>query len=191
MRNLMVAALLLAGAGAHANPKYYVTVGGVEQADNVKRGVVDLGDLKKWFIAELKSRPELTLDLPAGVDLEAGDSDVQRGFMRAGLKAFELSVRVLDVKQDQAPPKPGKTFATLTRGIRLSVFGQTIPGKVMAIGGDGAADLQVDIGRNDDLTKLNGELMTDATKQSLKQAVDMTITKLKLAGKPAPKAKKK
>ena len=73
----------------------------------------------------------------------------------------------------------------------MSVFGDTLPEKVMAIGGDGESSVGAEIGKNEDQDKLGKSLLIDASKEAIKQAVDMTVTKLNLAGKPAKLGGKK
>ena len=99
------------------------------------------------------------------------------------LKAFEVTLRVLGTTQQITPPPPGKLFRVLVRGIKLSVFGDTLPEKVIAIGGDGESQIGAEIGEHADEEKEARGLMREAAREAMKQAVDMTLAKLNLAGK--------
>jgi hypothetical protein len=99
-------------------------------------------------------------------------------------------LRILNVNQAVNPPPPGKQYRVLVRSIKLSVFGNSLPDKVLAIGGDGESQIGAEIGANADLAKEGKPLLLDATKEAVKQAVDMTVTKLKFGDKPV-KAKRR
>jgi hypothetical protein len=176
-------------ARADATGKYYVVVRGVEEAEHAKSGMVD--ELKKLFVDEIKRHPEFTLEAPPGLptDPEAMSNELKK----RKLRAFELTLKVLDVVREEKPPAPGKQYKTLVRGIKLSVFGDTLPEKVMAIGGDGESQVASELGAHEDVEKEGKSLLVDASKEAIKQAVDMTVTKLNLAGKPekTPSKKKK
>jgi hypothetical protein len=190
MSRALIALVLLAlplPAFANATGKYYVVVRGVEEAEKAKSGMVD--ELQKLFVEEIKRHPEFTLEAPPGLptDPEAMANELKK----RKLRAFELTLKVLDVVREVKPPPPGKQYRTLVRGIKLSVFGDTLPEKVMAIGGDGESQVGAEIGAHDDLEKEGKSLLVDASKEAIKQAVDMTVTKLNLAGKPEKLPKKK
>jgi hypothetical protein len=177
----------LAAAPALADSKYYVVVRGVEEAAGVKTGIQP--ELQKLFTEELKKHPEFTLEKPAG--LPDDPEQLAEELKKRKLKAFEVTLRVLDVVRETKPPAPGKQYRVLVRGIKLNVFGDTIPEKVMALGGDGEAQVGTEIGRGTDEEKEGKSLLMDASKDAIKQAVDMTVTKLNLAGKPAKLGGKK
>jgi hypothetical protein len=183
---LCVAAGLWAGAAQAAPPragqaKYLVVLRGVEEVSGVKSGITD--EIKRLFIAELKRHPEFNLDWPSDLP-EAGD-ELAAALKRRKLKAFEVTLRVLSVTRTLEPPPAGKQFRVLGRGIRLSVFGDTVPEKVMAIGGDGEANIASEVGRQLDEEKEGKALLLEACKTAITQAVDMTSTKLALSAKDA------
>jgi hypothetical protein len=190
MRGILSGLALLAlvtPARADKPGKYYVVVRGVEEADKAHSGIVD--DLKRLFVEEIKRHPELTLDPPPGLptDPEAMSNELKK----RKLRAFELTLKVLDVVREVKPPPAGKQYRVLVRGIKLSVFGDTLPEKVMAIGGDGESQVGSEIGLHENEEKEGKSLLIDASKEAIKQAVDMTVTKLNLAGKPEKTPKKK
>ncbi|MDB4965719.1 MAG: hypothetical protein JWN44_1408 [Myxococcales bacterium] len=184
----MTLVVLLATAPSVFAAKFYVVVRGVEDADGVKSGIKE--EALRVFKDELGRRPELTLTPPPG--LPAGDDPtaLKAALKAKGLKALELTLRILSVKQELAPPPAGKKFRVLSRSIKLSVFGDTLPDKVLAIGGDGESQVAAEINANANLEAEGKPLLVDATKEAVKQAVDMTVAKLQVGDK-QPKLKKK
>ena len=188
MRVLLTAFVLLSGSAfAHEGGKYYVVVRGVDEAQGVSSGMV--AELKALFLAELKKHPEFTLDTPAGLpaDPEAMDEELKK----RKIKALEVTLKVLSVTREVKPPKDGKQYRVLVRGIKLAVFGDALPTKVMAIGGDGESEAGAEIGKTADLDKEGKALLLDVSREAIKQAVDMTVNKLNLAGKPEKSEKRK
>src|SRR5258706_15378382 len=100
------------------------------------------------------------------------------------LKAFEVSLKVLSVTRALKPPPPGKQYRVLVRGIKLSVFGDTLPEKVMAIGGDGESEVGAEVGKSSNVDAEGKQLLLECAKVAVTQAVDMTVAKLALADKP-------
>ncbi len=186
MTRLLVVMALLWGGPVFADAKYFVVVRGVTEADGVKSGIVD--EAKELFVAEIKRHKELTLDPPEGLPSEPAAMSAE--LKKRKLRAFEMTLKILQVDRALKPPPAGKQYQVLERGIRLSVFGDTLPEKVMAIGGDGDSLINAEIGKQQDVESEAKKLLIEATKEAVKQAVDMTVTKLNLAGKPEKKKPK-
>ena len=182
--------LLLLGLAspATANPlKYYVVVRGVDEAPGVHSGITS--EAQKIFLDELRKHSELTLEPPPGLP---SDPDQLKDALKAKkMSAYELTLRILSITQQTNPPPAGKQFRVLVRGIKLSVIGDTIPDKVMAIGGNGDAQVGTEIAPNANEDKEGKGALLDATKDAVRQAVDLTVEKLKLSGKSAPAKKRK
>ncbi len=173
---------------AAAAPRFYVVVRMVDEAAGVKSEILE--EARKLFTAELGRHPELTLTPPP--ELGTGDAGQLQGdpaaykaALRAHkLSAVELTLRILAVERATEPPPAGKPFRVLKRGIRLSVFGSTLPDKIMAIGGDGDSEIASEISKAEDEANEGKKLLAEAAKIAITQAVDMTVTKLNL---PPPK----
>jgi hypothetical protein len=189
MRGLIVGAaaalVLLAGPSPATAAKYYVVVRGVDEAEGVHSGIKD--EALGLFTAELKKHPELTLEPPPGLPTEP--EALKAALTQKKLRAIELTLRILGVTNAVNPPPPGKKFRVLLRGIKLAVIGDTIPDKVLALGGDGDAQVGVEIDANANVEKEGKPALLDATKEAMRQAVDMTVAKLKMGDK-VPKLKK-
>jgi hypothetical protein len=192
IRAALLCLLILPSAARAGEAKFYVVIRGIDETAGVQSGIVP--ELKELFAAELKKHPELTMEAPPGLppasDPEALDTELKK----RKIKALELTLKVLKVKRQIDPPPPGKPFRVLVRGIQLSVFGDAIPEKVLALGGDGESSVMAEVNKNADLEKEGKPLLMDAAKEAIRQAVDMTVNKLKIGDEPVkakkPKAKK-
>lgn len=181
MRRLIIAAALLLSSSAFAATKFYVVVRGVEDASGQAAAIKE--EALKVFKEELASRPQLTTTPPAGLPPASDPEALHDALVKRGIKALELTLRIMAVTQEVKPPAPGKQYRQLVRGIKLSVFGDSIPDKVLSLGGDGESQVATDIGANANLEKESKPLLVDATKEAVKQAVDMTVAKLQLGDK--------
>jgi hypothetical protein len=171
--------------------KYYVVVRGVEDAEGVHSGIKD--EALKVFKDELARHPELTLTPPPGLPTGEDPEALKTALKAKNMKALELTLRILSVSQAVNPPPPGKQYRVLVRGIKLSVFGDSLPEKVLSLGGDGESQVGAEIGANANIDKEGKPLLLDASKEAVKQAVDMTVAKLKMGDKTKklpPKKKK-
>lgn len=171
--------------------RFFVVIHGVEEADGVKSDLVP--ELGRLFAEEIARHPELALRLP-GVSADPATDPVafKESLHRNGVnRALDMSLRVLEVTSALEPPPEGKPFRILKRGIRLAIFGTTLPEKLMAIGGDGDANVAAEIRKNEDDSAEGKKLMLEAATTAIKQAVDMTVTKLELPAPMDAKAKKK
>ncbi len=192
MRQALTIAVVLALApAAHAAGKYYLIVTGVEETPGQESGISD--ELKTLFLDELKKHPEFMLEKPAGMPSTSKPQELYDWLSAHKLKAFEVTLKVLQVTKDVKEPQSGKQYRRLVRGLKLSVFGDTVPEKKMAIGGDGEGEIAAEVGKNADLDKEGKALLVECAKVAVTQAVDMTVTKLKLNDQPAKlkRAKKK
>ena len=171
--------------------RFFVVIHGVEEADGIKSGLVS--ELKRLFAEEIARHPELVLGLPdVTADPLTEPQEFKDSLHRNGInRALDMSLRVLEVTGALEPPPEGKPFRVLKRGIRLAVVGTTLPEKLMAIGGDGDANIAAEIRKSEDDVVEGKKLMMEAATTAIKQAVDMTVAKLELPAPKDPKAKKK
>jgi hypothetical protein len=186
-RLILVLALLSASPALGA--KFYVVVRGVEDAEGVHSNIKE--EALRVFKEELAHRPQLTTTPPPGVPAD-GDADALRAALKKQhLKGLEVTLRILGVTEEVKPPADGKQYRQLVRGIKLSVFGDSLPDKVLAIGGDGESQVAAEIGAHADLVKEGKPLLVDACKEAVKQAVDMTVAKLEAGDKKQKLPRKK
>lgn len=193
---LLLSVLSFAGpAAADAKPaggaRYFVVVRGV--LDEAKSGLAD--DAQKLFLDELKRRPEVQVELPGIPDAHTADpAALDAALKKAHLRGLELSLKILGATKGLEPPPPGKQYNVLKRGIKLSVFGNTIPQNVMAVGGDGEASAGAEVNRtasDETLEREGRKLVADVARDAIRQAVDLTFAKLERAAAEAAAAGKK
>jgi hypothetical protein len=166
--------------GVASASKTYVVVRGVTEAEGVHSGIVS--EALKMFVDELGQHPELTLTPPPGLPSEP--EALRAALKQRKLRALEVTLRILAVRSEVNPPPPGKQFRVLVRSIKLSVFGDSLPDKIMAIGGDGESQIGTEIGQHADLENEGKPLLLEATKDAIKQAVNMTVAKLNMGDHP-------
>lgn len=178
MRRLIFAAALVAASPAFAAAKLYVVVRGVEDASGHAGPIKD--QALALFKEDLARRTELTMTPPPGLPPASDPEALHDALVKRGIKALELTLRIMAVTEEVKPPAPGKQYRQLVRGIKLSVFGDSIPDKVLSLGGDGESEVATEIGANANLADEGKPLVADACKEAVKQAVDMTVAKLKM-----------
>jgi hypothetical protein len=185
----LILALALLSASPALGAKFYVVVRGVEDAAGVHSDIKD--EALRVFKDELAHRPELTTTPPPGLPSNDDPEALRAALKKLHLKALEVTLRILAVTEEVKPPAEGKQYRQLARGIKLSVFGDSLPDKVLAIGGDGESQVAAEIGAHADLVKEGKPLLVDACKEAVKQAVDMTVAKLKVGDKKQKLPKRK
>jgi hypothetical protein len=198
MRSLPILLVLTATAGAGDRPaaprhdhagRYFVQVRNVIEVEGVKSGFVD--QAKQLLIDELKKHDAFTMEWPADLPKSDDQEALVKALRKKKMRAFEVTLKILDAKAALDPPPAGKQYRVLKRGIKLSLFGDTLPDKVLAIGGDGESQVATEIGKQANVDKEGNALMGEATKEAVRQAVEMTLAKLDLADKPQKLGSKK
>lgn len=184
----VVAGLVLGFASrpAAANGKYYIRIAETEEAAGVKSGMAD--EAKKLLREELSKRPQFVLDdkMPEDPDKLAGE------LKKRNLKGYKVFVRLTKVATEVLPPKEGRPYKQLSATVRADIIGVTLPGEVMALGGDGESSSMTEISgkpRDEEVSQLKQEALKDA----LSQAVDKALVKLAqgFMTPPAEKPRKK
>lgn len=175
----------LAGkAASPSGPKFYFRVGEVKAGPQVEVDAALEAYAAEAVQAELASRPEWASDVGT-TDPEALSAELKK----RNLRGFSVVVRFEHVKKDLKDPAPGARRKRLAVGVRLSVFGTTIPEEKLAFSGEGEAGLEAEVA--DKAVESEGAaLAKDAVKDAVKQAVDQAVMKLSL-GQSAPMNEKK
>lgn len=186
---LAVATLAAPGAIAkRARPKPYVfELFKVE----LKPGIPDKvkTQVEKQAIASIDEHAELSSKL--GRSVPDPDKD-PRGYEKAvnsqGQRAFKVNIEVTSYKSE-VEQTSADSPRRLVVSISLRMFGETIPQRVMAFTGDGAATVKVDIGKT--LRPRDSEYANDeAIKLAVADAITTSIKKLKEAAKKKKNRKK-
>jgi len=181
----VVAGLVLGFASrpAGANGKYFIRIAETEEASGVKSGLTD--EAKKLLREELTKRPQFVLDdgkMPADPDKLAGE------LKKRNLKGYKVFVRLTKVATEILPPKEGRPYKQLSATVRADIIGVTLPGEVMALGGDGESSTTTEISgkpKDDEVDQLKHDALADA----LSQAVDKALVKLAQGFMKAPAEK--
>src|SRR5262249_44251112 len=119
-------------ASAAASPRYFIRIAETEETAGLKSGLVE--DAKKLLRDELAKRPQFLLELP---DAPADPDQLAAVLKRKNLKGFKVFVRLTHVATEVLPPREGRPYKQLQATVRASIIGVTLPGDVMALGGDG------------------------------------------------------
>jgi hypothetical protein len=163
-----VAAPTLARA-ASESPKYYFRISNVESPTNKKIVPVATEILEHEFA----NYPEFTTEVKGADTEEATLTELQR----QGMKGFQVSLRITNVKVAIKPPAPGKRDEQMSIDVKLSIFGHTIPGRKLMFTGDGDASLTGEFSeRLKD--KEEDRFMRTALSSAIKQALTTAVAKL-------------
>jgi hypothetical protein len=174
-------------AGAAPKTKYLAIVRPIVELKNVKSGI--LVEARRMLLDEVGKRPELSLELPA--DLPTEREPLQAALRERHLRAVEVVLTIVAVSRELRPPAPGKRFRTLVRGIKLTITGTQLPDWMVALTGDGEADVAAEIGDTTDVDKEGHAVLVDAARAAIPQAMDRLVTKLRKGPPPGPTPKKK
>jgi hypothetical protein len=184
---MAASAALAPAATATPRTKYIVIMKAVQEAKGLKTGILD--EARLAVLHEVDKHHELTLERPP--DLPT-DPDALSAALRARhLQAIEVVLTIVAATRDLKPPAPGKRFRTLTRGIRLSITGSTIPEWLVALTGDGEAEIGAEVGPTDDLDKEGKAVLIDCAKTAIDQAMEEMVSKLRRGAKTGAPPKKK
>jgi hypothetical protein len=175
---------LAAKSAKPSGPKFYFHVGEVKAGPEVDAALKAYA--AEAVQAELASRPEWASDVGT-TDPEALSAELKK----RNLRGFSVVVRFENVKKDLKEPAPGARRKRLAVGVRLSVFGTTIPEAKLAFSGEGEAGLESEVA-DKAVEAETTSLTKDAIKDAVKQAVDQAVMKLSLGSSaPMNEAKKK
>jgi hypothetical protein len=122
---------------------------------------------------EFANYPEFTTEVKGANTEEATLTELQR----QGMKGFQVSLRITNVKIAIKPPAPGKRDEQMAIDVKLSIFGHTIPGRKLMFTGDGDASLTGEFSeRLKD--KEEERFMRTALSSAIKQALTTAVAKL-------------
>jgi hypothetical protein len=178
-------ALVLAGllswvgtaGAAPAKPRYYFHVRDVNASSPADASTLAVA--REVLHQELARRKEFTSEVGEVTDETALVAELKR----RKLQGFNVSMKLEDLRTEPKPPRPGGRLKQLAVGVKLSVFGATIPEAKLAFGGDGEATVEAEVIERR-LPEETATLTREALVQAVKLAVDQAVRKLSL-----PKAK--
>jgi hypothetical protein len=183
----LVASVAPVRAAAAPSVKYLAIIRGIEEPKALKSGI--LAEAREALIAEVRKRPELSLDLPA--DLPTEHEALAVALRDRHLRAVEVLLTIVGVTRDLRPPAQGKSFRTMSRGIQLSITGTQLPDWLVALTGSGDAEVVAEVGPNANLDDEGHKLLVDAALSAIPVAMDKLVQKLRKGPPPPPKVAKK
>ncbi len=150
--------------------------------------------VQKVFIKTVDANPALLSALPEGtptIDKKDkglhGNKPFRRYMKKRNLSAYKVVVQVTEFEQTVAENE-GKPGNLISCYVKLRVFGETMPDRVMAFTGDGSARVAIEVGKKI-RDKDRAFAIQDALDLSVADAVSTSLKKLN--SKPAPTRKKK
>jgi hypothetical protein len=187
---LVCLALLVAvPAAARAAPKetYIFELTRVDLAKGVPADVAR--QVSARLAKAIDAHAELDAALPAGAPNPDAAPEPFKGYMKKHhQRAFKVNVEVTEYASEVEPATKGaKGDQLLTVRVALKLFGETIPDRVMAFTGDGAAAVKVEIGKT--LRPADQDYANDqALELAIADALKTSITRLR---EPPPSQKNK
>lgn len=140
---------------------------------------------RETLLAALQKRPEVTMELAAAPKNAA---QVTEELKQRKLRGYDLTLRLLKLERVVRPAAPGKKFPLLEQNIKLSLVGTTFPGDMLAIGGDGEATVQTEVGLQVS-ERQERDVLNDAMQDAIHQAINQALQKLKSGPMKPPKDK--
>jgi hypothetical protein len=179
---LLIAALILAAAPVAAAPKYFLLLEKVEGKEGVQTDVV-----KKLLVDELARHPADFL--AAQPDFPTDPKELGAKLAALKVKGYFVTVRILEASRQVEEPAPGKR-GQLSRSVRLTLIGSTIPEQLVSFGGVGESTASAVVGKIIN-PKEEASLLDDALKDSISQAITNALDKLNHPPPPPTNAHKK
>jgi hypothetical protein len=164
-----------APAAARAEARYYIVVGDVTEPDG-GHGVLST-EVRRMFVAGLRARTDVTLDPPGWLpeDVTAQSLALHQHAMRA----YNASVKIESVESEITPSPKDPTRGMLTLTARVRIYGQSLPGRALKIGGEGEAQSTVPIIlANADAAK--ARLMREVLGGALQEAMSLSAEKIEI-----------
>lgn len=181
----------LSGTAAAQAPRYYIHIRAVELGDSVGAASADSKVTREQesalarekLLEALKKRSEVTMELTASpTDTAAVAAELKQ----RKLRGYELTLRLLKLERIVRPIPAGKKFPVLEQNIKLALVGTAIPGDVLALGGDGEATVQSEVGLQVS-ERQERDLLNDTMQDAIDQAINQALQKLKIGPMKPPK----
>lgn len=184
---LVIAAVLLASAtaGAKERTRYIYRISNVSAADGVK---APLGEIRAGLAAGIAKTAAIAADLPVGApDPQSKPAAFKKFLKRKNMRAFKVNLEVTEYSRE-VETTDAAGHKSLTVRVKVRLFGETIPDRVMAFAGDGSAAVKMEVGKKvrpaDDKAANH-----DAIEVAIEEAIGESLRKL--AQPPPSKRKRK
>ncbi len=182
------------GLGAHAadakgKQKYYFLVYKIELAEGIPAELTE--QVRKQVIRSIAKHDKLIEALPADApDPVAEPKLFARYIKKNKLEPYRVNVEVTDYSHEVDEMPAGRRGQRLTVSISLRTFGETMPVRKMAFGGEGSSTIKMDIGKK--LRKRDSRAANhDAIELAVGDALAISLKRLEEAKKKAKKKRRR
>jgi hypothetical protein len=170
----------LYGLPQAAGAKILIRIAETEEAPDLHSGLV--AEAREILRQRLAKYTDLVVDPK---DAPPEGPALEEFLQKNHLKAYKVFVRLTAAKTEVLPPRQGRPYKQLSATVRAALVGVTLPGDVMALGGDGESQAATEISGSPkpaDELALKREALGDA----LTQAVDKAMARLAQGFRKAP-----
>jgi hypothetical protein len=171
----MLVAPVEARTPIEATPRYYIVVGDVIEPDG-SHGALS-AEVRRMFVTRLRQRSDVTLEAPSWLPQ---DSAAQGPALREhAMRAYTASVKIEAIDSEVVPSAKDPTRGMLTLTVRVRMYGQSMPGRALKIGGEGEAESTVPIVLAEaDMAK--SRLIREVMGAALQEAMELTAEKIEI-----------
>lgn len=169
----------------------------LDRLDLPKAAPAELDALvRKSFLKTVDDKPSLLSALPEDappVDVSDkglhGNKTFRKFMEKHKLTAYKVVVQVIEFEQPVKAneKKPGNIIGC---SVKLRIFGETIPDRVMAFTGDGSASVAIEVGKKVRERDRN-YAAAEALDLAVAEGISMSLTKLNAKPAAPPKKKKR
>jgi hypothetical protein len=177
---------------AHAKPKrvvYCFVIAHLQAAESVPQEVADA--IRARLITAVDGHERLMATLPEDAPDPQADPDKFLAYMkRRKITPYRVTIEITDYRKEAEQGPRGQRLGV---HVAMRMFGETMPVRVMAFSGDGAATVKLDVGktvRPRDAEIANRDAIAQAVDDALAESIVRLDEKLKKDRK-AGSAKKK
>ena len=172
-------------AVARPAERFYVILGKSEARTQVPAALLTATDTTLEIA--LKKHPRFVRELPNAPDPQKHPDAFKTYLAKQHLRAFTLRAKIERFDRAEEPAKSGKSGHVLKIGVALSLLGESVPDKTLAMSGEGSATVGLEIGKN-----VRPRDEQAATQEALESALAGALTQFvqKLDARPRAKPQK-
>ncbi len=176
-------------ARAGKKDKYYFALATIELKEGIPAEIEAL--VRTQVEKSIAEHARIVTTLPEGApDPKAAPKRFEKFLKRKKLHAYKVYLEVTSYTHEVEPMPPPRRGQRLKVSVELRMFGETIPGRVLAFSGDGSATVILEIGKKLRAadTKAGNH---DSIELAVAKALERSITKLAQPPPAKPQGPKK
>ncbi len=159
-----------------AEPRFYVAVQAAVDPSGAQTELTS--ELRQMFIDKLKRRTDVAVTAPAWLPVDPEAMRVE--LARRGVHAFDAYLKVDAITETVAPLPRDPSRRLVTVEIEVSLHGNTLPDRILKIGGDGRAATELVIGPSVDANAVRRRLVREVADAAIGEAIAATEEKIAL-----------